>query len=151
MKAKINKAVKFREAFRPFAPVVLREKTSEYFGADTSSPYMLFNFEVKESKRAVIPAVTHRDNTARIQTVNRTDNRPLYDIIKEFERVTGVPVLLNTSFNLRGRPIVRTPREAFATFISSGIDILVLENFVIEKTGLDIDRFERFRLSTRRD
>jgi carbamoyltransferase len=151
MKAKINRAVKFREAFRPFAPVVTEENALEYFKSDRSSPYMLFNFEVHEDKREIIPAVTHKDNTARIQTIERSDNPLLYDILKAFEEKTGVPVLLNTSFNIRGRPIVRTPREAFATFLSSGIDILVMGNFIIEKTNINADRFEHFKITTRED
>ncbi|UCD94242.1 MAG: carbamoyltransferase [Candidatus Zixiibacteriota bacterium] len=151
MKAKINRAVKFRETFRPFAPVVTEESAPEYFESGRPSPYMLFNFEVKEDKREIIPAVTHKDNTARIQTVNRSGNPPLYDILKSFEKETGVPVVLNTSFNLRGRPIVRTPQEAFSTFLSSGIDVLILGNFVIEKINIDAGRFERFKITTRED
>ncbi len=151
MKEKINRAVKFREPFRPFAPVVLGEKASGYFDCDRPSPYMLFNFEVLPEAREKIPAVTHIDGTARIQTVSRNQNPRLYDILTEFEKITGLPVLLNTSFNLRGYPIVRTPKEAFAAFVSSGIDILLLENCLIEKTDLDVKAFASFRLTAKGD
>ncbi len=151
MKTKINRAVKFREPFRPFAPVVIKENVTEYFREATESPYMLFNFDVVKEKQSIIPAVTHFDGTARIQTVNSKDNELLYKILTEFEKLTGVPVLLNTSFNLRGRPIVRTPEEAFATFISSGIDALVLQGYLVEKSGLELDKFEKFKISSRID
>ncbi|MCX6829069.1 MAG: carbamoyltransferase [candidate division Zixibacteria bacterium] len=151
MKARINSAVKYREPFRPFAPVVLEEKVSAYFENGKSSPYMLFNFDVKPDQREKIPAVTHIDGTARIQTVNCEQNPRLYGILKEFERRTGVAVLLNTSFNLRGRPIVRTPQEAFATFISSGIDALVMENCALAKETLPAGKFENLRIATKED
>lgn len=151
MKERINRAVKFREPFRPFAPAVTEERAAEYFDCDRPSPYMLFNFSVRESKHEVIPAVTHIDGTARLQTVGRNQNRLLHDILNAFEHETGVAVLLNTSFNLRGHPIVRTPQDAFRTFISSGIDILVLENMVIDKTKLDPARFEAMKISSGTD
>lgn len=151
MKIRINEVVKFREAFRPFAPAVPAEKAADYFDTTTASPYMLFNFDVRNKMHSIIPAVTHVDGSARIQTVEKNDNRRLYDILQEFEKLSGVPVLLNTSFNLRGRPIVRTPEDAFSTFISSGIDILVMENYVIDKTEIDADKFAKFIVSVRRD
>ncbi len=151
MKARINKAVKFREPFRPFAPIVLEEKTSEYFACDRPSPYMLFNFEVRPDKREKVPAVTHIDGTARIQTVNPEQNRFAYEVLKSFEQLTGIPVLLNTSFNLRGHPIVRTPAEAFATFISSGIDLLVIENCLIDKNRVNIEKYSQFRIESGTD
>jgi carbamoyltransferase len=151
MKTRINKAVKFREPFRPFAPIVLEEKASEYFVCDRPSPYMLFNFEVRPDKRDKIPAVTHIDGTARIQTVNSEQNRSAYDIIKAFEQLTGIPVLLNTSFNLRGHPIVRTPAEAFATFISSGVDLLVMEDCILEKSKVKIDKYPQFKIKSGTD
>ncbi len=151
MKSKINKAVKFRESFRPFAPVVINEKADQYFENADRSPYMLFNFNVKEDKRNTIPAVTHEDGTARIQTVNSEDNRVLYNILIQFEKLTGVPVLLNTSFNLRGKPIVRTPQEAFSTFVSSGIDILLMESFCLDKADFRPGEFESFRISSGTD
>lgn len=151
MKARINEAVKFREPFRPFAPVVLEEKASEYFDCTGPSPYMLLNFFVHPEKRSEIPAVTHVDGSSRIQTVNAGQNKALYDIIREFETLSGTPVLLNTSFNLRGHPIVRTPEQAFATFISSGIDILIMENFLIEKSSLDHEKYRRLGITAGQD
>ncbi|MEW5922529.1 MAG: carbamoyltransferase [Candidatus Zixiibacteriota bacterium] len=151
MKERINKAVKFREPFRPFAPAVLDEKAADYFEKVRKSPYMLFNFEVRPEKRSEIPAVTHIDGTARIQTVNRDDNRMLYDILTEFEKLTETAVLLNTSFNLRGHPIVLSPRDAFKTFISSGIDILVLENHIIDKKDIPSGQFSDFKIAAGHD
>ncbi|MBN2227189.1 MAG: carbamoyltransferase [candidate division Zixibacteria bacterium] len=151
MKTRINKAVKFREPFRPFAPVVLEEKASEYFDTDRPSPYMLFNFTVQENRRDTVPAITHVDGTSRIQTVNQTDNRLLYHILQKFEYQTGVAVLLNTSLNLRGHPIARTPQDAFATFISSGIDIMAIENCVLDKNKIDPASFAHLHIATGRD
>ena len=144
MKEKINAAVKYREPFRPFAPAVLSEHATEYFDCNGDSPYMLFNFTVVENKRKVIPAVTHVDNSSRIQTVTRKDNPFLYDFLLYFKQLTGLPVLLNTSFNLRGHPIVNTPEEAFATFCSSGIDFLLIEDYLIEKSQVAGEVQERF-------
>lgn len=144
MKEKINAAVKYREPFRPFAPAVLVEDSSEYFDCNGDSPYMLFNFTVAKDKRRVIPAVTHVDSSSRIQTVARNDNSSFYDLLVHFKRLTGVPVLLNTSFNLRGHPIVNTPEEAFATFCSGGIDFLLLENYLINKSQVPKEVQERF-------
>ena len=144
MKEKINAAVKYREPFRPFAPAVLAEDSSEYFDCNGDSPYMLFNFTVAEDKRRVIPAVTHVDSSSRIQTVTRKDNPFFYDLLVHFKRLTGVPILLNTSFNLRGHPIVNTPEEAFATFCSGGIDFLLMENYLIDKCQVPKEVQERF-------
>jgi carbamoyltransferase len=146
MKSKINRVVKFREPFRPFAPAVLLERAADYFQNVGFSPYMLFNFEVIPDRRPFIPAVTHIDGSARIQTVTKDTSPLLNMILVEFEKISGVPVLLNTSFNLRGRPIVRTPHDAFSTFISSGIDVLIMEEFVIEKSKLDTERFGKFKI-----
>jgi carbamoyltransferase len=99
---------------------------------------------VAEDKRQVIPAVTHVDNSSRIQTVTRKDNPVFYDFLVHFKRLTGVPVLLNTSFNLRGHPIVNTPEEAFATFCSGGIDFLLMENYLIDKSQVPKGVLERF-------
>jgi len=151
IKERINRAVKFREPFRPFAPAVMEEKADEYFDQARQSPYMLFNFNVRKDKQEIIPGVVHTDGTARIQTVNRTTNSFLYAILEEFEKITGVAVLLNTSFNLRGYPIARTPEDAFATFISSGIDVLAMEDFILDKENIDLDKFERFRISGGQD
>lgn len=136
MKEKINKAVKYREPFRPFAPAILEEKVTEFFDCPRQSPYMLFNFNVNKDKIEIIPAVTHIDNSSRIQTVSRNDNPFFYDLISKFNAITGVPLLLNTSFNLRGHPIVNLPHEAFATFCSGGIDFLLLEHYFIDKSQL---------------
>jgi carbamoyltransferase len=147
MKEKINAAVKYRETFRPFAPAVLRDFVSDYFECDIDSPYMLFNFDVREDKREVIPAVTHVDFSSRLQTVTRDENPVFYMLIDEFGKVTGVPVLLNTSFNLRGHPIVNTPEEAFATFCSGGIDILLLNEYIIYKRDIGAELQRRFLFS----
>ncbi|MDH3889831.1 MAG: carbamoyltransferase [candidate division Zixibacteria bacterium] len=144
MKEKINAAVKYREKFRPFAPVVLEEYASEYFECHEPSPYMLFNFQVEQSKQAVIPAVTHVDGSSRIQTVSRDDNPMYYDIIEAFRKITGLPVLLNTSFNLRGHPIVHTPEQAFATFCSGGIDFLLMGRYLLDKRQLPTETVDRF-------
>ncbi len=148
MKDKINTAVKYREPFRPFAPAVLAERAWEYFDCEAASPFMLVNYEVKANRRSMIPAVTHVDNSARIQTVNKEDNPFFYELIREFDNITGVPVLLNTSFNLRGHPIVNTPEQALATFCSGGIDFLLIGGFLIDKdqlnqTVLDSHRIEK--------
>lgn len=130
----VNKKIKFREDFRPFAPTVLEEYAPQYFelGELDQSPFMLFVVDVKEDKRDLIPAVVHKDGTSRIQTLKRNTNPLFYDITKEFYNRTGVPVLLNTSFNLRGMPIVRTPKEAYECFKNSGLDAIVTEDFIVE-------------------
>ena len=151
MKEKINAAVKYREAFRPFAPAVLKERVSEYFDCDGTSPYMLFNFTVREDKRSAIPAVTHVDNSSRIQTVARYDNPVLYRLIEAFDAITGVPVVLYTSFNLRGHPIVNTPEEAFATFCSGGIDFLLIGSFLIDKGRLSENLVRAFMVEKKPD
>lgn len=133
MKDIINAKVKFREAFRPFAPVVLREHAHEYFEMpkDMDMPFMLLVPKVKADKRAAIPAVTHQDGTGRVQTVTDEVNGRYYRVLKAYYRLTGVPVLVNTSFNVRGEPIVCTPRDAYNTFVNTGIDVLVMGNYVV--------------------
>jgi carbamoyltransferase len=133
MKDRVNESVKFREGWRPFAPSVLEEAAHEYFAKCHDAPYMIMTSNVLPEKRHVIPAVTHADNTARVQTVSRETNPRYWGLINEFGKLTGVPVLLNTSFNLRGEPIVCTPKDAIRTFYSSGLDFLVLGNFVLSK------------------
>ena len=130
---RVNASVKFREEWRPFAPSCLAEKTGEYFEPEMESPYMIVTQTVRADKREVIPAVTHVDQTARVQTVERDVNPRYWQLISEFERLTGVPVILNTSFNLRGEPIVCTPQEAISTFQRSGLDVLAIEDFVVTK------------------
>jgi carbamoyltransferase len=138
MKDIINAKVKFREAFRPFAPSILKERAHEYFDmpAGMDAPFMLLVPEVRQERRSEIPAVTHADGTGRVQTVTEEDNGRYYRLIKAFERRTGVPVVINTSFNVRGEPIVCTPQDAYDTFVKTGIDALVIGNCVVtEKPG----------------
>ncbi len=151
MKAKINAAVKYRESFRPFAPAVMVEHAADYFDCYDQSPYMLFNFTVHEDKRSVIPAVTHVDGSSRIQTVAAEDNPVLHAIIDEFRALTGVAVILNTSFNLRGHPIVNTPEEAFATFCSGGIDLLLMEDYLLIKEQIPEAIRKRFLIEKASD
>ncbi len=138
MKDLVNVKIKYREPFRPFAPSVPVGRAEEYFAlSDAARHYparfMLYVVDVHDAKRDAIPAVTHVDGTARLQTV-REDTAPRYHrLIERFGKATGVPVLLNTSFNLKGEPIVNTPAEALATFGRSGMDVLVLGDTVVEK------------------
>ena len=133
MNAKVNNAVKFREWWRPFAPSMLSEVASEYLESATDSPFMVLTAQVRPEKRAVIPSVTHVDGSARPQTVEREVSPLYWRLIYEFGQRTGVPVVMNTSFNLRGEPIVCSPTDAIRTFFSSGMDALVIGNFVVEK------------------
>jgi len=150
MQSRINHKIKFREGFRPFAPSVLAERATEYFDVTADSPYMTFVFPVAESKRrrtdgagiglpqvhevrSDIPAVTHLDYSARIQTVARSENPAFHDVISSFDKRTGCPVLVNTSFNVRGEPIVCTPRDAFACFARTRLDALVIGPFVVRR------------------
>jgi carbamoyltransferase len=138
MKDIVNVKIKFREPFRPFAPSVLAEKAEEYFVLDDAAKhyparYMLYVVDVRENKREVLPAITHVDGTGRLQTVKKEFSPRYYGLIETFGQATGVPVILNTSFNLKGEPIVNTPKEAYSTFSRSGMDTLVLGNYIIEK------------------
>ena len=157
MQAKLNLKIKYRESFRPFAPSVLEEKVSEYFEIESDSPYMLICADVQKGRRkefrlgeeiqksdanllsvvnkvrSDIPAVTHVDYSARIQTVNEKSNQIYYGIIKAFERLTGCAVLINTSFNVRGEPIVCTPEDAYLCFMRTEMDVLVLGNCILYK------------------
>jgi carbamoyltransferase len=153
MQSVLNLKIKFRESFRPFAPAVLRESVSDWFDLACDSPYMLLVADVAQAQtlpvddsglrgieklkatRSTIPAVTHVDNSARIQTVRRDENPLYYDIIQAFETLTGCPVLVNTSFNVKDEPIVCTPDDAYRCYMGTGIDVLVLETFVFEKQG----------------
>ncbi|MDD5730479.1 MAG: carbamoyltransferase, partial [Candidatus Omnitrophica bacterium] len=126
MKELINSRVKNREPFRPYAPVVLEEKAADYFKMSNLSPFMLLAPEVREEKKKIVPAVTHVDGTARVQTVNRNANPRLYRLIEEFGKITGVHVIINTSFNLRGEPVVCTPENALNSFLKTKMDCLVL-------------------------
>jgi carbamoyltransferase len=156
MQRKMNLKIKFRESFRPFAPSVLREQTREYFELSGQSPYMLLVADVSPSRRvpvedngarglaklrqprSVVPAITHVDYSARIQTVAREDNPRYYELIERFYRRTGCPVIVNTSFNVRGEPIVCTPEDAYRCFTRTNMDYLVLGSYLIDKREQDL-------------
>ncbi len=133
---KVNLKIKFRESFRPFAPTVLEEKAKDYFAIDVESPYMLLTADVHPDKRDKIPAVTHVDGSARLQTVRRDQNQRYYDLIKAFETRSGCPVIINTSFNVRGEPIVESPKDALNCFLHTQMDYLVLGNFLLRKSAM---------------
>jgi len=157
MQQLLNSKIKFRESFRPFAPSVLEESVSKWFEIDSQSPYMLLVAEVSKSKqhkiknedkkiigidklkikRSDIPAVTHVDCSARIQTVNKINNTKYYNLIKKFSDITGCELLINTSFNVRGEPIVNTPEDAFKCFMGTDIEVLVIENCILYKEEQD--------------
>jgi carbamoyltransferase len=153
MQAQMNLKIKFREGFRPFAPSVLAEKVSDYFEMNCDSPYMLLVADVKKERqkmmkedekklfgidklniiRSDIPAVTHIDYSARIQTVHKNTNELYYDLIKKFDEEYGCPVIINTSFNVRGEPIVCTPEDAYQCFMRTQIDYLIIGNYLLDK------------------
>ena len=141
MKDRVNQAIKFREGFRPFAPAVPYEVAGEFFHIDRPSPYMLLVVPVKESHRDRLPAITHVDGSARVQTVERQHNALFFDLLTEFGRRAGLPVLLNTSFNVRGEPIVCTPRDAVNCFFKTRLDVLVLGNHVITEKPIEYGNF----------
>jgi len=168
MQSVLNLKIKFRESFRPFAPAVLREHVAEWFDLDYESPYMLLVADVASWRlvppppgadqlwgieklnvpRSEIPAVTHVDNSARVQTVRREDNRLYYDIIQAFYELTGCPVIVNTSFNVKDEPIVCTPEDAYRCFMKTQMDVLVLESFVVRKAvGVTAGEASRAALS----
>ena len=152
MQSVMNRKIKFRESFRPFAPAVLKERVADYFEIDRETPYMLLVAPVAKALRkdppddsalkgleklsvlrSEIPAVTHVDFSARIQTVDRAAHPLYYDTINEFYRQTGTAVIINTSFNVRGEPIVCRPEEAYACFMRTNMDYLVIGNFLLDK------------------
>jgi len=153
MQSKMNLKIKYRESFRPFAPVVLKEEVSNWFELDKESPYMLLvapirkdkrlnsdaalraanGFEKLKIERSLIPAVTHVDYSARVQTIAREDNLLYYDTINEFSKATGCPVIINTSFNVRGEPLVCTPEDAFRCFMRTEMDYLLMGNYLLDK------------------
>ena len=157
MQKNLNLKVKYRESFRPFAPSILREDLSDWFNINVESPYMLlvadvhpdkkikmneeqdklFGIDKLNIKRSEIPAVTHVDYSARIQTVTKETNKPYYDLIAKFKEKTGCPVIVNTSFNVRGEPIVNTPTDAFNCFMGTELDYLVIGNCILDKTKQD--------------
>ncbi len=141
MKEIVNTKIKFREPYRPFAPVTLEEKVGDYFEVGKLdhkylTRFMLAVFPVRRSVRNKIPAITHVDGSGRVQIVNRKQNSRYYDIVKAFGKKTGVYVLMNTSFNLKGEPVVNSPENAFSTFKRSGLDILALENYIVLKEDI---------------
>jgi carbamoyltransferase len=133
MKDILNEKIKHRESFRPFAPSVLEEYASDFFDIDIPSPYMLMVTKVK--KPEIIPAVTHVDGTSRLQTVSNDANPLYYDLINEFYKITGVPVIINTSMNVMGEPIVNTPEQAFQMIVKTDMDCLVMGNNLIFSDG----------------
>ncbi len=133
MKFRLNMAIKKREGFRPFAPAILEENANEWFKEIVKSKYMLSTFSVRDEVKNRITSCVHEDDTSRVQTVSSSDNKDFYDLIREFNRITGVPILINTSFNLRGEPIVCTPEDAINCFANTEMDVLVLENYVVLK------------------
>ena len=143
MKDIVNTKIKFREPYRPFAPVVLAEKASDYFDVGKLdhkylTNFMLAVFPVKKHMRKIVPAITHVDGSARPQIITKGQNSRYYNIVKAFGRKTGVYVLMNTSFNLKGEPIVNTPENAFNTFKASGLDYLALERFIVDKNDIRV-------------
>ena len=132
MKDILNSKIKRRESFRPFAPSIHLEATGEYFEIDYPDPFMLIVYKIRPEKREIIPAVTHVDGTGRLQTVRREDNPLYWQLIEEFRKITGIPVLLNTSFN-ENEPIVNTPKEALDCFLRTRMDVLVLGSYFIRR------------------
>jgi carbamoyltransferase len=132
MKDILNRRIKHREIFRPFAPSILQEHTGDYFTQTHPSPFMLMTYPVRPEKREAIPAPTHVDGTGRLQTVSREQNPLYWQLIKEFEKITGVPVLLNTSFN-DNEPVVCRPQEALDCFLRTKMDVLVMGNYLVER------------------
>jgi carbamoyltransferase len=132
---RVNAAVKFRESWRPFAPSILEEHAGEYFRGCHQSPYMILTFRALPAAVAKAPAVVHVDGTARVHTVSRSTDPLYWTLIKKFADRTGVPLVLNTSFNLKGDAIVNTPKDAISTFYTSGLDSLILGPFCIEKSS----------------
>ena len=163
MQKKLNLKIKFRESFRPFAPAILEEKVNSFFKTNSISPYMLLVSEIKDEykinekenlnlsgmdklylKRSLLQATTHVDYTSRIQTVNKKTNLRFYKLIENFELITKIPILVNTSFNIRGEPIVCSPKDALNCFFGTDIDILVLENFLIYKKNQSFNIIEGY-------
>ena len=165
MQKELNLKIKFRESFRPFAPSVLREEVNNWFELNYDSPYMLLVSDIKKDlqipmskndnelfgidklniKRSSIPAVTHVDYSARIQTVHKETNSKYYNLLKEFYKITGCPVLVNTSFNVRGEPIVCSIQDAFNCFMGTNLDILIIENFVLIKDEQDQSLIKNYK------
>ena len=132
MKAILNRKIKRRESFRPFAPSILREAVADWFEEEDDVPFMTSVFQIRAERRAQIPAVTHVDGSGRLQTVHRETNGRYYRLIESFRDLTGVPIVLNTSFN-ENEPVVCRPREALDCFLRTRMDLLVLGNCVVER------------------
>jgi carbamoyltransferase len=134
MKEILNDRIKKREPFRPFAPSILEERVGDFFEQTQPAPTMLMVYQIKTERRAQIPAVTHVDGSGRLQTVTPELNQRYYDLISEFDKLTGVPVVLNTSFN-ENEPIVCTPRHAIECFLKTRMDVLYLGNYAVRRSG----------------
>ena len=147
----LNEKVKHREKFRPFAPVVCEDDALTYFDCDKPVPsptdYMLMVYPVVEKWRAKIPSVTHVDGSGRLQTIRRDQNHLYYDVIKEFGKLSGIPILINTSFNIRGEPIVCTPHDAYKCMMGTGIDYVVMDNFLIKRADNPKDMWDSEELA----
>jgi carbamoyltransferase len=135
MKATLNARVKHREPFRPFAPSVIAEKKSEYFETIVDDPFMLKVCQVRPEYRSRLPAITHVDGSARLQTVHERMHGRYHELLVALEALSGLPVVLNTSFNVMGQPIVESPREAIHCYRSTGIDVLAIGDYLLEKSG----------------
>jgi len=133
MQKRIN-ILKGRESFRPVAPVVTEESFTDYFEG-WQNRYMLFTVKVREGAKKRVPAIAHVDGTARVQTVREKDDQFMHDLLKQYSQISGVPVLINTSLNAKGKPIVESPSGAIGLFYSSGLDLLIIENFLVEQTN----------------
>lgn len=148
MKEILNAKVKHRELFRPFAPVILQEKVHEWFEIEKDEePFMLFVYPFKESKKKLVPAVVHVDGSGRLQTITKEQNEDYYNVIHEFEKITGVPILINTSFNIRGEPIVCSPKDAYRCMMGTGIDYLIMDNFMIARTDNPKDMWDSEKIA----
>ena len=163
MQKNLNLKIKFRESFRPFAPSVLEDKSKEYFKINRSSPYMLITSKIADNlkteindknlkglnmidqKRSKIQAVTHVDYSARVQTVSKKFNKKFYDLISRFNKITGYPILINTSFNIRGEPIVCNPEDAFKCFMGTNLDVLIIENFILLKEEQNKNKLKDYK------
>ncbi len=148
MKDILNLKVKHREHFRPFAPVISKEDVHDYFEIDKNEePFMLFVYPFKEKVRHLVPSVVHVDGSGRLQTISREENPLYYGVIKEFEKLSKVPILINTSFNIRGEPIVCTPEDAYRCMMGTGIDYLVMGNFLIKRAGNAKDMWDSEKIA----
>jgi carbamoyltransferase len=148
MKDILNVKVKHREHFRPFAPVISKEDVHEYFEIDKDEEqFMLFVYPFKEDKKKLVPSVVHVDGTGRLQTTSKEENPLYYGVVKEFEKLSGVPILINTSFNIRGEPIVCTPEDAYKCMMGTGIDYLVMEKFLIKREDNPKDMWDSEKIA----